>query len=125
MTAPPSPGPTAPSPVERLGVIDRGESAVRVLNAIGALNAAGDAAPITTILFHRNPPDPTPWDGREADEVRSLSPDGTDADLVDALQRAQVDTLWLGEWSPGPRADLVEACAAAGIEAAGFSSERR
>jgi len=106
-------------PIERLGVIDRGESAVRVLHAVGGLNGAGDAAPITTVLFHRDPPDPTPWDGREADEVRSLSPADTDAEIVEALQRAQIDTLWLGDWSPGARADLVEACAPAGIEVVG------
>ncbi len=59
--------------IYRLGVIDRGESAVRVLHAVGGLNGAGDSPPITTVLFHRDLPDPTPWDGREADEVRSLT----------------------------------------------------
>ena len=49
--------------VERLGVIDSGETAVRVLNAVGGLNNAGDAPPITTVLFH-DEPDPQPWFGR-------------------------------------------------------------
>ena len=88
-------------PIERLGVIDRGESAVRVLHAVGGLNGSGDAAPITTVLFHRDSPDPAPWDGREADEVRSLGADASEASIVEALQQAQVDALWLGEWAPG------------------------
>ena len=54
--------------VLRLGVIDSGETAVRVLNAVGGLNDAGDAPPIPTVLFH-DVPDPQPWYSREADEI--------------------------------------------------------
>ena len=61
--------------VRRLGVFDRGESAVRVLHAVGGLNSVGDAPEITTVLLHSEPADPTPWDGREADEVRLESSD--------------------------------------------------
>ena len=78
--------------IQRLGVLDRGESAVRVLHAVGGLNSAGDAPPITTVLFHRDPPDPTPWDGREADEVRSLPADPSDDEIVASLQLAHIDT---------------------------------
>ena len=105
--------------IQRLGVLDRGESAVRVLHAVGGLNGAGHAPPITTVLFHRDSPDPTPWDGREADEVRSLGTDPSEPAIVDVLQRAQIDTVWIGEWSPGPRADLVDACELGGVAVVG------
>ncbi len=111
-----------PPSVRRLGVLDRGESAVRVLHAVGGLNAAGDAPPITTVILHRDPPDPTPWDGREADEVRHLADNGSNDDLVAGLQRAHIDTLWLGEWTPGDRAGLVATCEAAGIVVVGPDS---
>jgi acetyl/propionyl-CoA carboxylase alpha subunit/acetyl-CoA carboxylase carboxyltransferase component len=111
--------------IRRLGVLDRGESAVRVLNAIGGLNAADDAAPITTVLFHREPADPTPWDGREADEVRNLAAVSND-DIISALLHAQIDTVWLGSGtghaSTTERADLIEACEAAEIAVIGPDS---
>ena len=107
--------------VQRLGVIDAGETAVRVLNAVGGLNDAGDAPPITTVLFH-DEPDPQPWYGREADEVRALC-GGTEQrsidDVVECLRAADVDTLWLGSWPHDERADLIAACAATGIGVVG------
>ncbi len=108
--------------IHRLGVLDRGESAVRVLHAVGGLNSAVSAPPITTVLVHRNPHDPTPWDGREADEVRHISTRASDDDIVACLQQAQIDTLWLGTWSPSTRADLIEACETAGIGVIGPNS---
>ena len=107
--------------VQRLGVIDSGETAVRVLNAVGGLNDAGDAAPITTVLFH-DEPDPQPWFGREADEVRPLCADVEQRsidDVVACLRAADVDTLWLGSWPHDERADLIEACTDAGIGVVG------
>jgi biotin carboxylase/acetyl-CoA carboxylase carboxyltransferase component len=108
--------------IARLGVLDRGESAVRVLHAVGGLNVSGDREPITTVLFHRDPAETTPWDGREADEVRSLAVDVSNEDIVTSLQQAQIDTLWLGSWSPTVRADLIEACEIAGIAVVGPDS---
>ncbi len=107
--------------IQRLGVIDAGETAVRVLNAVGGLNNAPDAPPITTVLFHDDP-DPQPWFGREADEVRSLCDDVADrtvGDVVACLTAAQIDTLWLGAWPIADRADLIAACGAAGIGVVG------
>ena len=76
--------------IHRLGVFDHGETAVRVLNAVGDLNHARLAPAITTVLIHRDA-DPQPWYGREADDVQRL-PGGAgpcrEADIVDALQRA-------------------------------------
>ena len=108
-------------PITRLGVLDRGETAVRVFNAIGELNHAGDEPPITTVLVHHDV-EPQPWYGREADAVQEIVAEGegvSDRDIVVALQRAQIDTLWLGDWTPGARADLIAACEAAGMAVVG------
>jgi acetyl/propionyl-CoA carboxylase alpha subunit/acetyl-CoA carboxylase carboxyltransferase component len=118
------------NPIKRLGILDSGETAVRVLNAVGELNqAARLAAPIASVLIHRDA-DAHPWYAREADDVQQLSAGEqavSDADLLACLQRAQVDTLWLGAWSPGVRADLIAACAAAGIGVVGpdFAAVRK
>ena len=108
--------------VRRLGVFDRGESAVRVLHAVGGLNSVGDAPEITTVLLHSEPADPTPWDGREADEVRLVAADHTPEEFVAALSQAQIDTLWLGTRVDGDRADVVAACEAAGMTVVGPDS---
>ncbi|MGD9702703.1 MAG: carboxyl transferase domain-containing protein [Acidimicrobiia bacterium] len=103
--------------VRRLGVIDRGETAVRTLSAVGELNNAADAAPITTVLLHRER-DQQPWFAREADESVRLGAAGVVLaadDVVAGLQRSQIDTVWLGHWPDGDRADLVEACELGGI----------
>ncbi len=110
--------------INRLGVIDRGESAVRVLNAVVGLNHTDGGAPIATVLFT---PDPgaQPWYGREADEVVRLT--GFDGrprpdEVVAALQRAQVDTVWLGD-CPTPRTELIEACELGGIGVVGPTAD--
>jgi acetyl/propionyl-CoA carboxylase alpha subunit/acetyl-CoA carboxylase carboxyltransferase component len=106
-------------PISRLAVLDRGETAVRVLNAAGELNHAGGAPPIATVLFHREA-EAQPWYGREADDVQPIAAgEEAPAAAIAALARAQIDTLWLGEWSPGPRADFIAACAQAGITVVG------
>ncbi len=118
------------NPIKRLGILDRGETAVRVLNAVGELNQAErHQPPITTVLIHCDP-DAHPWYGREADAVHQLGAGESgigDADLLACLQRAQVDTLWLGAWTPAVRADLIAACSAAGISVIGpdFAAVRK
>ena len=107
--------------IRRLGVLDTGEPAVRVLNAVGGLNQAGDAPLITTVLLHRNA-DSKPWYGREADQMRELPADVSNAEIIACLQQAHVDTLWLGEWCPTSRADLIEACEEGGIAVVGPDS---
>jgi len=118
-------------PVHRLAVVDEGESAVRLLTAVGGLNATGDAPPITTVLFHRDT-EPRPWYGREADEVRPLvdasgsspEPDASLASerVVASLAEAGVDTVWLGASVSNARVELIEACEAAGIAVVGPSA---
>jgi acetyl/propionyl-CoA carboxylase alpha subunit/acetyl-CoA carboxylase carboxyltransferase component len=110
-----------PTTMQRLGVLDHGETAVRVLHAVGVLNSSDDdAAPITTVLFHDDR-ERQPWFGREADEAVGLTigaPTFVD-DVMAALQRAHVDTVWLGRWPAVDRAVLVDACESAGIGVVG------
>jgi acetyl/propionyl-CoA carboxylase alpha subunit/acetyl-CoA carboxylase carboxyltransferase component len=106
--------------LRRLGVLDRGETAVRVLHAVGVLNSSDGADDITTVLFHDDR-EGQPWFGREADETVGL-PDGAATHIdhvMEALQRAQIDTVWLGRWPTQDRAAFVDACESAGIGVAG------
>ena len=106
--------------IQRLGLIDAGETAVRVLHAVRGLDD-DDAAPITTVLLHDDP-DPQPWFSREADEVRPLCDDPDPPSIervVECLQEAQIDTLWLGDWPADERADLIAACEAGGVAVVG------
>ena len=109
--------------IERLGLIDSGETAVRVLHAVRGLDD-DDADAITTVLLHDDL-DPQPWFSREADEVRRLCED-TDPRSIDGvvacLQEAQIDTLWLGDWPADERADLIAACEAGGVAVVGPDS---
>ncbi len=107
--------------IDRLGLIETGECAVRVLNAVGGLNNAGDAPPITTVLIHDGL-DPEPWFAREADEVRTCGSSPTIDDVVGCLRQAQIDTVWLGGRLPTERIELLEACEAAGIAVVGPDS---
>ncbi|HYN33969.1 MAG TPA: biotin/lipoyl-containing protein, partial [Ilumatobacteraceae bacterium] len=68
---------------------------------------------------------PQPWYAREADEVHRLGDEPELAsveDLVACLQRARVDTLWLGAWRPDERLDLIALCEAGGIGVVGPTS---
>ncbi len=108
--------------LRRLGVVATGESAVRILYAVGSLNAAGDGSRITTILIHRDR-ELRPWYGREADEVIQLaeSRKWSVDDIVGRLQRARIDTLWLGACPD--RTALLEACEQGGIGIVGSGAD--
>jgi acetyl/propionyl-CoA carboxylase alpha subunit len=107
--------------IDRLGVIETGENAVRVLNAVGGLNNADTESVITTVLFHRDA-ELRPWYAREADEVRSLAEAETADDAVTHLIQAAIDTIWIGASSPWDQAELVRSCEAAGIGVVGPNS---
>jgi acetyl/propionyl-CoA carboxylase alpha subunit/acetyl-CoA carboxylase carboxyltransferase component len=111
----------AMTPILRLGVIERGDAAVRVFQASAALNQGGGAAPITSVLFHTEP-ESEPWFGREADAVVALGPQPSVDEVVAALQHARIDTVWLGTWPHGPvgtRAELIAGCEAGGLAVMG------
>jgi len=87
-------------PIRRLGIIEVGERATRVLNAVAGLDH-DDSAPITTVLFHSDA-ELRPWFTREADEVHSLD-----------------DPPWIGSSDRMQHLEVVAACEAAGIAVIG------
>jgi hypothetical protein len=92
------------NPIKRLGILDRGETAVRMLNAVGELNQAARLAPsIATVLIHRDADarPGTPARPTTCSSCREATPPSPMPTLLACLQRSQVDTLWLGAWTPG------------------------
>ena len=120
-------------PIRRLGIVNRGESAMRVLTAVADLNRAdgahGDAAHrITTVAFYTDP-DAESWFVQEADESVLLGPatfldarDGhrkstylDEAAVVAALVGATCDAVWVGWGFVSERASFAQRCEDAGI----------
>ncbi len=114
--------------IRRLGIVNRGEPAVRALTAVAELNQAGDQPPIQTIVLYTDP-DADSWFVREADEAVPLGTatfvdpaDGTrrsryldEAAVVAALRGADVDTVWVGWGFVAEHASFAQACEEAGI----------
>ncbi len=106
----------------RLGVIDRGETAVRILNAVHGYTRGEHA--IAAVLVDCEP-DPQAWYGREADEVVVLDCDDGRAgveQVAAALQGARVDGVWIGAGFDAERVELISACEQGGIVVVGPSA---
>jgi acetyl/propionyl-CoA carboxylase alpha subunit/acetyl-CoA carboxylase carboxyltransferase component len=119
-------------PIRRLGVVNRGEPAMRLLTAVAELNAEGardSARPgITTVAFYTEP-DAEAWFVQEADEAVALGSatyvdphDGhrksrylDEAAVVDALVEASCDAVWVGWGFVSERASFAQRCEEAGI----------
>jgi acetyl/propionyl-CoA carboxylase alpha subunit/acetyl-CoA carboxylase carboxyltransferase component len=109
--------------VDRLGIVDHGETAVRVLNAVHGVAATDEHPAVTTVLVHTGT-DRLPWFGREADEI-VVVPAGRTAQedaVVDALVAAEVDAAWLGHLAGVSRPALIERLVGHGIEVLGPSA---
>ncbi|MFZ0159766.1 MAG: carboxyl transferase domain-containing protein [Kineosporiaceae bacterium] len=117
---------------QRLAVLDRGETAVRVLLSVAELNRHSDGEPMATLAVHAEGAE-NAWFAREADGVLVLgehlyagAPDGrrrshlldTDA-VVALLVEAGVDVAWLGHSVVGDQLRFTESCEAAGIVVVG------
>jgi acetyl/propionyl-CoA carboxylase alpha subunit/acetyl-CoA carboxylase carboxyltransferase component len=114
--------------IRRLAIVNRGEPAVRALTAVAELNQAGDQPPIRTIVLYTDP-DADAWYVRQADEAVPLGTatffdpaDGTrrsryldEAAVMAALNRAEVDAVWVGWGFLAERASFAQACEEAGI----------
>jgi acetyl/propionyl-CoA carboxylase alpha subunit/acetyl-CoA carboxylase carboxyltransferase component len=121
--------------IRRLGIVNRGEPATRVLTAVAELNRAGDHPPITTVILYTDP-DEHAWYVSEADEAVCLGPatfidpaDGRrksryldEAAVVGALREARVDTVWVGWGFVAESASFAERCEQAGITFVGPDS---
>lgn len=103
--------------ITKLAVIDRGETAVRVLNAVHGPTLDQRVA---TLLVHPGP-DRHVWYGREADDAVAIGPDAGTDEIIAELRRAEVDAVWIGRIVD--RTELIEACEEAGIIPVGASSE--
>jgi acetyl/propionyl-CoA carboxylase alpha subunit/acetyl-CoA carboxylase carboxyltransferase component len=104
--------------VRRLAVVDRGEPAARLLATAARLTDPASGDPVRTVAVS-TVPRARAWWAREAGEtlVLDVPEDGVVPvpDLVAWLREARVDAVWLGLVPCSDRAELAEACAAAGM----------
>jgi len=126
--------------IRRLGIVNRGEAAMRVLTAVADLNRscrAPDLADgrITTVALYTDP-DAEAWFVQEADEAVCLGSatyldpqDGhrksrylDEAAIVDTLTLAACDAVWVGWGFVAERASFAQRCEDAGITFVGPDS---
>jgi acetyl/propionyl-CoA carboxylase alpha subunit/acetyl-CoA carboxylase carboxyltransferase component len=119
--------------INRLGIVNRGEAAMRLLTAVADLNRAesirtGTAHRITTVALYTEP-DSDSWFVQEADEAVLLGPatfldprDGhrkstylDEAAVVEALVEASCDAVWVGWGFVAERASFAQRCEDTGI----------
>ena len=110
--------------ITRLAVIERGQPAVRLLAAIGALDADSGEPAITKVLVLTEPRERA-WYAREADETIEVA-HGPGAvrteDVIDSLLGARVDAVWIGQVPCQDQVALVTACERAGLAVIGPGS---
>ncbi|PVZ12001.1 carboxyl transferase domain-containing protein [Actinomycetospora cinnamomea] len=123
-----------PRPFQRLAVVNRGEPAMRLLNAVREWNAEHDGAlpPIRTIAVH-TAVDRHAMAVREADEAVLIGPDDPDdmgpvpyldlAELERVLVERRADAVWPGWGFVSERAEFAELCERLGITFVGPGSE--
>jgi acetyl/propionyl-CoA carboxylase alpha subunit/acetyl-CoA carboxylase carboxyltransferase component len=114
--------------IHRLAVVNRGEPAMRALNAVAELNDQFPDRRIQTIAVYTDP-DATAWFVRAADEAVSLGP-ATVADpaggrrisayldeerVLAALRAARADAVWVGWGFVAEHASFAQRCEEAGI----------
>ncbi len=126
--------------IRRLGIVNRGEPAMRVLTAVAELNRldgalGGDQGGISTVALYTDP-DADAWFVQEADEAVCLGPatyldpaDGhrksrylDEATVVKALVEASCDAVWVGWGFVSERASFAQRCEEAGITFVGPDS---
>ncbi|MFZ2013304.1 MAG: carboxyl transferase domain-containing protein [Nocardioides sp.] len=126
--------------INRLGIVNRGEPALRLLTAVADLNRAGNshsgtAHRITTVAFYTEP-DSDSWFVQEADEAVLLGPasyldphDGhrkstylDEPAVVAALVESSCDAVWVGWGFVSERASFAQRCEEAGITFVGPDS---
>ena len=102
--------------IHRLGVIEQGEAAVRILTAVTGLNSDTGAPPVSTVLVSVDAGS-HPWYSREADEVLAVPRLSPTVDLVGAVQGAGIDSVWVGDVPD--RTELIDAFGLAGLVVVG------
>src|SRR5689334_6214701 len=116
--------------IRRLAIVNRGEPAVRALDAVAELNRDGVLDPITSIVVHTDV-DADAWFVRMADEAVSLGPatilwDGhrmsaylDEERVIDVLKRVRADAAWVGWGFVAEHASFAQRCEEAGIRFVG------
>ncbi|HWM57946.1 MAG TPA: carboxyl transferase domain-containing protein [Pseudonocardia sp.] len=119
--------------MQRVAIVNRGEPAMRLINAVREWNAEG-RAPLQTIALH-TAVDRHAMFVREADESVLIGPDDPDQAFgarspyldLDELERALVatraDTVWPGWGFVSERAEFAQLCRRLGITFVGPSPE--
>ena len=111
----------------RVAIVNRGEPAMRFINAVAELNR-GSGDPLTTIALYTEP-DRHAWFVREADEAVCIGPATTFDDRVGreaqtyldleclerALVAAEADAAWAGWGFVAERAEFADLCDKLGI----------
>ena len=114
--------------IRRLAILNRGEPAMRALDAVAELNRDGSGSQITSIVVYTDP-DAQSWFVRTADEAICLGPalsvdpiDGNrrsayldEERVVAALLAARVDAVWVGWGFVAEHASFAQLCEEAGI----------
>ncbi|NMI01780.1 biotin carboxylase N-terminal domain-containing protein [Pseudonocardia acidicola] len=118
-------------PFHRLAIVNRGEPAMRLINAVREWNAEG-RPPLRTIAVH-TAVDRRAMFVREADEAVLIGPDeetgfGANpyldyAELERALRAARADAVWPGWGFVSEKAEFADLCARLGITFVGPSPE--
>src|SRR6266542_2731275 len=114
--------------IRRLAIVNRGEPAMRALDAVAELNRDGAGPRITPIVLH-TAPEADAWFVRMAEEAVPLGP-ATFVDPVDgyrksayldeervlaALTDARADAAWVGWGFVAEHASFAQRCEEAGI----------
>jgi len=116
------------TPIRRLAIVNRGEPAIRALNAIADLNHEAGGHRLTSIVLYTEP-DARALFVRRADEAIALGPatfvdpsDGArksayldEARVLDTLIAAAVDAVWVGWGFVAEHASFAQICEKAGI----------
>jgi acetyl/propionyl-CoA carboxylase alpha subunit/acetyl-CoA carboxylase carboxyltransferase component len=117
----------------RLAVVNRGEPAMRLINAVREWNAEG-RPPLRVIAVY-TAPDRHAMFVREADEAVLIGPDDQDegsfaaspyldyAELERALRQCRADAVWPGWGFVSEKAEFAELCDRLGITFVGPSAE--
>jgi acetyl/propionyl-CoA carboxylase alpha subunit/acetyl-CoA carboxylase carboxyltransferase component len=114
--------------IRRLGIANRGEAAMRAMDAVAEINRDGTGRQLTAIVLH-TAPDAHASFVRMADESVSLGPatfvdpaDGhrkssylDEERVVAALQAARADAVWVGWGFAAEHASFAQRCEEAGI----------
>ena len=117
----------------RLAVVNRGEPAMRLINAVREWNAEG--RPALRVIAVYTAPDRHAMFVREADEAVLIGPDDQDegsfaaspyldyAELERALRQCRADAVWPGWGFVSEKAEFAELCDRLGITFVGPSAE--